>query len=189
MNSLFDGQQTDEIVLHVIEPHPMTHTLALVKVVILTVLFFMMLMAISLGIPIVAGIFRTLGLIVGVSVAAIGVWWTNTIFRKDKTYLTDRRIIRFETVSPFFQAKRSLFWKEVLKVKAYTPNLMSRLFKIGNIDIAPQLAETESIHITHAYYFEDLANYIDKILFIVQNNPSEIQSIKPFVAKPKGQRE
>ena len=36
---------------------------------------------------------------------------------------------------------------------------------------------------------DDLANYIDKILFMYKNQPSELSTLRPFIAKPKGQRD
>jgi hypothetical protein len=91
-------------------------------------------------------------------------------------------------VSPFFVTKRALFWNEALKAKAYASNIFFRSFKIGTIDVEPQLAEHEDVRVTDVYYFEDLANYIDKILFTFKNKPEDIASIKPFVPKVKGQR-
>ena len=61
--------------------------------------------------------------------------------------------------------------------------------KIGTIDVEPQLAEHEDVRVTDVYYFEDLANYIDKILFTFKNSPAEIATLKPFVPKGKGLRD
>ncbi len=47
----------------------------------------------------------------------------------------------------------------------------------------------EDVRVTDVYYFEDLANYIDKILFTFKNTPGDIAAIKPFVPHPKGQRD
>jgi len=48
------------------------------------------------------------------------------------------------------------------------------------------LRTMEDVRITDVYYFEDLANYIDKILFTFKNTPAEVANLKPFVPKPKG---
>ena len=57
----------------------------------------------------------------------MGTWWNNLIAREDRTYLTDRRIIRFEVVTPFFKTKRALFWNEAMKAKGYAQNLIAKL--------------------------------------------------------------
>ena len=85
--------------------------------------------------------------------------------------------------------KRALFWSETLKAKAYAPNMIFRMLKVGTIDVEPQLADHEDVRITDVYYFEDLANYIDKILFTFKNKPTDVAAIKPFVPKAKGQRD
>ena len=43
--------------------------------------------------------------------------------------------------------------------------------------------------LTHVYYYRDLGNYIDKILYTYKQKPKEMKKIKPFVEKPKGQRD
>ena len=56
------------------------------------------------------------------------------------------------------------------------------------MEIAPQMSEHEDVIVTDVSYFEDIANYIDKILFTFKNKPTEVPLIKPFIPKPRGQR-
>ena len=46
----------------------------------------------------------------------------------------------------------------------------------------------EDVSVGHVYYYGDLANYIDKIIYTFKTKPSEIQSVRPFVPKPAGKR-
>ena len=64
-----------------------------------------------------------------------------------------------------------------------------RQFKIGTIDVEPQLSEHEDVRISDVYYYEDLSNYMDKIIFAFKNKPEEVSSIKAFVPMPKGKRD
>jgi hypothetical protein len=185
----FDGQQEGERVLYTIMPHPISKQIAIARIVFLSVFFIVVLWVIASIVPTAATLLRTFGILFGLILLVIGTWWNVKVYNKAKTYITDRRIIRFDVVSPFFTTKRALFWNEALKAKAYAPNILFRSLKIGTIDVEPQLAEHEDVRVTDVYYYEDLANYIDKILFTFKNKPEEIASIKPFIPKAKGQRD
>ncbi len=185
----FDGKQTDERVLYAIAPHPFAKNLAIGRIVLLAIFFFVVLSLIGSVVPAAGGALRTAGAIVSVLLLSVGIWWNHVAYVNDRTYITDRRIIRFDTVSPFFQTKRALFWNEALKAKAYSRNILFRYLKIGTVEVEPLLGEKENVIVSDVYYFEDLANYVDKILFTFKNKPTEIAQIEPFVPKPRGQRQ
>lgn len=185
---MFDGQQTDERVLFELTPHPLSRVLSLVRLALLAIFFGLVLFLIASVVPAAGPILRAIGLVLPILIIAIGFWWTNTIFTKSKTYITDRRIIRFDVVSPFFTTKRALFWNEALKAKAYAPSLISRFLGIGIVEVEPVMGDKENVRVTDVGYFDDLANYIDKILFTFKNQPTEMVNLKLFVPKPRGQR-
>lgn len=188
---IFDGQQTGERILYTLVPHPLSKYLAITRIVFLAVFFYFMLFLIGTVVPTAASFLRSLGLVLSLILVAFGIWWNRTVYAKDRTYITDRRIIRFDVVSPFFTTKRALFWNEALKAKAYAPNLLYRMLKVGTLEVEPATAtpEQENVIVRDVYYFEDLANYIDKILFTFKNKPTEVDQIRPFVPKPRGQRD
>jgi hypothetical protein len=185
---IFDGQQTDEHVLYTVKPHPMAKTIANSNIIAIALIFFIILFIVASSTPFTL-LLRIIGFIIAAIVSILGILWNSYLEKTDRAYITDRRIIRFETVTPVLKTKRALFWNEALKAKAYAPNFFSRMFGIGQVVIEPQLTEGENVIIKNVSYYEDLANYIDKILFIFKSKPEEIQSIKPFVPKPKGQRD
>ncbi len=184
----FDGQQEGERILYTVTPHAIHKYLAVARLICLALFFIVILWVIGGIVPVATMALRLAGFVLAGILLSVGYWWNLTVFKKSRTYITDRRIIRFDVVSPFFVTKRALFWNEALKAKAYASNIFFRSFKIGTIVVEPQLAEHEDVRVTDVYYFEDLANYIDKILFTFKNKPEDIASIKPFVAKEKGQR-
>jgi len=185
----FNGQQEGERILYTVTPHAIHKYLAVARLIFLALFFFIVLWVIGGIIPTMTTLFRVTGFIVALILLGVGYWWNLTVFKKSRTYITDRRIIRFDVVSPFFVTKRALFWNEALKAKAYASNIFLRSFKIGTIDIDPLLAEHEDVRVPDVYYFEDLANYIDKILFTFKNKPTDVAAIKPFVPKAQGQRD
>jgi len=185
----FDGQQEGERVLYIVTPHAIAKQLAIARIIFLAVFFFAVLWVIGTIVPSFAGMLTIIGLLLSLILLFVGIWWNITVYKKSKTYITDRRIIRFDVVSPFFMTKRALFWNEALKAKAYSPNFLFRSMNIGTIDVEPQVATGEDVRVTDVYYFDDLANYIDKILFTFKNSPADIAAMKPFVPKGKGQRD
>lgn len=187
-NIIFDGQQSDERILATLAPEKIIKYAAVVVMAVLAIFFFLMISSLENYMGPLAGIAKLLAGFLGLGLVAGSVWWNNQVLTKTRTYITDRRIIRFEIIPPFFRNKRALFWNEAMKAKGYAPNLLFRMLKIGNVQVEPVQAETEDVLATDVSYFEDIANYIDKILFLVKNRPNEIATLKPFVAKPRGQR-
>lgn len=188
MEGSFDGIQEGERILYVISPHRFSKYLAIARLIFLAIFLYLVLWVIGTIVPSAVLLLQISGLVLAIALLVVGIWWNETVYKKDKTYITDRRIIRFDVVSPFFMTKRALFWNEALKAKAYAPNMLYRMMNVGIIDVEPQQAEHEDVRVTDVYYFEDLANYIDKILFTFKNTPAEIANLKPFVAKKKGER-
>ncbi|MBI3577563.1 hypothetical protein HY086_06000 [Candidatus Gottesmanbacteria bacterium] len=189
MDIQFDGQQTDERILYVVTPHQFAKYVALVKLIFLAVFFFLILQLIGSVVKEVAAPVRLASVVLTAILLIVGGWWNQTVYGKSKTYITDRRIIRFEVMTPFFTTKRALFWNEALKAKGYAPNIFWKMLKIGKVRVEPQLAEGEDVLIHDVYMYDDVANYIDKILFTFKNKPAEVAAIVPFVPKPKGQRD
>lgn len=185
---VFEGQQTDERVLYTVVPHYLSKYIAIAKIIFLSVFFYFVLVLIGTIVPDAASLLRIAGLIFSIVLLAVGVWWNHTVYSRDRAYITDRRIIRFDVVSPFFTTKRELFWNEALKAKAYAPNLLFRMMKVGTLEVDPIMGERENVIIRDVYYFEDLANYIDKILFTFKNKPVEMNEIMPFIPLPRGKR-
>ncbi len=189
MNTIvFDGQQEGERILYEIRPYWLAKHLAISKIILLSLGLFLVVFLTGGVVPAFASLLRFSGLVTSMILVAVSVWWNGKVYDKSKTYITDRRIMRFEMVSPFFQSKRSLFWSEALKAKGYAPNFFYRIHRIGTLEVAPHMSEHEDVIVTDVAYFEDIANYIDKILFTFKNKPEEISLLKPFIAKPRGQR-
>ncbi len=187
MNSHFDGQQEGERVLFEIHPHTLVKQFATARVIFTAVIFLVIIVVIAAQSNMPAPIYVT-GVIVVIALLAAGLWWNKKFFSDTRTFITDRRIMRFERVSPFMIAKRALFWNEALKAKAYEPNLLLQNLKIGTLVVEPQVSGEENVVVPQVHYAEDLANYIDKILFIFKNTPGDIATIRPFVPKPRGAR-
>lgn len=185
----FDGQQTDERILLTITPHRFSHYFAVAKLFFLCAFFYTIIVFIASTVTVLSQTIQLVGFILAVLTFLAGFWWNKRVYTLSKTYITDRRIIRFEIVSPFFQTKRALFWNEALKAKGFALNMLFRSLGIGVVEVHPHLSDHENVRVTDVYFYEDIANYIDKIIYTFNNQRSELNNIKPFVPKPRGQRD
>lgn len=185
---VFDGQQAGERILYELRPHPLVKYLAIAKMVLLSLVLLVILFMISSAIQQATLLLRMLGGIIAVILTTGSLWWNHTVYGRSVAYITDRRIMRFDIVSPFFTTKRSLFWNEALKAKGYAPSMLYRILGIGTVEIAPHMDQHEDVVVPSVAYYEDIANYIDKILFTYKQSPSALSDFKPFVPKPRWRR-
>lgn len=184
----FQGQQADERVLYIATPHPIKFWVNLGKVLLAAAVATAFIMLITRHVPALAAAmggrmaYRIVALL-----CVIWIWWISRSCKVARSYITDRRVVRFDAVFPFMEKKRSLFWGEVTKTKGES-NPALRAFNIGTVHILPFAAEHADIRIHYTWYFEDLSSYIDKLLHTYKKRPEEMAAIRPFVAKPKGKR-
>jgi hypothetical protein len=186
--SIFDGQQEEERILHTITAHALSKNIAIARIVLLAIFFVFVMFMVGSVIPDAATIFHVLGIICALILIGAGYLWNVIVYTKDRTYITDRRIIRFDVVSPFLTTKRSLFWHEVMKAKAFAPNLFYKKFNVGTVVVEPLMADHENVIVTDVSMYDDVGNFIDKILFTSKNKSNEMANFPVFVPKPKGQR-
>lgn len=148
-----------------------------------------------------AGQFGVGGGIIAGAITAIGFWVVGNARLKNIAYITDRRVVKFEVSTPFATNIRSLNWEEAVKVKTYAPNMIWKQLMIGSVVVhakttiaTPEVSKTErlvtddDVEIQNAYFYRDLGNYIEKILFLYKKQPKDIESLLPFVPKKKGKR-
>jgi len=195
----FYGKQTDERILYVVHPHPIATTLSLVKIYAVAVIIATILLILGSQITALSGIFTFFAIILFLVIAALG---TKIIFDwqgRNLAYITDRRIVRFEPTTLIATNSRTLSWDEVVKVKTYPPNMLWKQMAIGSVVVHARTPArpddyghgdvmADDIELTHVYFYRDLGNYIDKILFTYKQKPREVSEIRPFVPKRRGER-
>jgi hypothetical protein len=194
----FFGKQDGEKILYVVKPHPLSLSFKIAKIYVIALVVFLAFtilgtQVLSLYIFIVAGI------TVSTIIAVVGTKIVTDYQKRDMAYITDRRLVRFEPTTLFATNPRSLTWDEVVKVKTYPPNAIWKQLAIGNVVVHartpsrpdsnnPELIAADDIEVKDIYYYKDLGNYIDKILFTYKQRPKEMDNIHPFVPKPRGER-
>ena len=202
-DSSFYGQQTGERILYVIRPFPLALGTMLVKFILAAGA--VMLLATAAGRQVFLSRYQLEIAATGGTVAALifgaGLWITDTARRKNTAYITDRRIVKFEVTTPLATSIRSLSWEEAVKVKTPPTNFIWKQLMVGTLVVHAKttvasidLTKTENVvtdddvEVKHVYFYRDLANYIEKILFLYKKRPKEIAELLPFVSKKKGVR-
>jgi hypothetical protein len=199
----FYGQQSGERILYVVRPYWLAPVTMLVKfglaagaVIMLTLAAGRQIFLSRYQFDIAVG-----GGTAAAVIAGAGLWITNTVRRKSVAYITDRRIVKFEATNPFATAIRSLSWEEAVKVKTPPTNFIWKQLMVGTVVVhakttvaSTDLTKTENlitdddVEVKHVYFYRDLANYIEKILFLYKKRPKEIAQLTPFVPRKKGLR-
>jgi hypothetical protein len=195
----FFGKQEGERILFVARPHKIALIFKLVKIYTIALAVFVALTV--LGTQLLSlGIFIIVGTILALIIAIFGTKIVTDYQKRDVAYITDRRLVHFEPTTLVATNPRSLTWDEVVKVKTYPPNFIWKQMAIGTVEIHARstfktYGETplgtvtaDDIEINDIYFYKDLGNYIDKILFIYKQRPKEMDDIRPFISKPKGER-
>jgi len=186
----FSGQQTDEKVLYFTRPHNGVKYFAFLKVIVLGFFVFLAFQIVSINLPILSSLMSLIGTVLSIIVIVFGLWWTNSVHEGTEIYVTDRRIVKFSPFSPWQKTLRTLFWDEAVKSKTYYKNpILEHLLGVGSLEIHARSQDKDNVDLNYLPYHQDLANYIDKILYTFKNKPEDLKNFKEFVAKPKGERD
>ena len=185
----FPGQQWDEPILHIMRPHWTMIVSRLLRTFFFSGLSLFAWWRINNHLPDLFSTYEFFGYMIAIGAMAVFSWWHLKYYSRLRAYITDRRIVRFQAVFPITETRRAIFWREVVKTRDLADHFIWRAVKIGTVELSSHLTEGGSeISFPFIYYFEDLVSYLDKIIHCSKENPEEIASIKPFVAKPRGMR-
>lgn len=201
LSDSFYGQQDGEKILYFIKPHQISLYFSILKIILASIIISSLGFIISSQVPTFPNQFKIYFLLIGIIFAILGSSNQIIIFNKTIAYITDRRIVRFSAHTPFATSIRSLTWDQAAKAKTLPPNAIFKILMIGDITIhststisaintktTHNIITNDDIEISNAYYYKDLGNYIEKIIYTFKNEPEKIQNIKPFIPKPKGKR-
>ena len=192
----FPGQQDGERVLHVIRPHKISESVELAKIVLFAVVLFVILAILSVSLPPAFFIAITLPPLI----IFVGWWVIHGIHEKTIAYITDRRVVRFQATTPFHASIRTINYDDVTKVKTLGGGFFEDMVGVGTLVFSARTSMVKSavgssnnlvdddLEIRHVYFHKDLANYLDKILYLFKHDLQELKTVREFVAKPRGKR-
>ena len=198
--NMFYGQQEGERILYVTKPHYISWIINMIKVYLIAIITFIIFFFLGKELSDFSGLFYFVGVMLPVVIFILGSKMVKNFHDKNISYITDRRIVRFDPTTFFATNIRTLSWDEAVKVKTFPPNMLWKQLKIGTVivharttvkTIDEEIRHTlsaDDIELNDIYLYRDLGNYIDKILFTYKQMPQGVSEIRPFVAKPRGQR-
>jgi hypothetical protein len=197
MKTTIVGQQEGERVLFEVESHWLRHWIKVGKVALLAVLIVVLFGVMSSVTPWL----MVMGIVTGGGFGVLGWWGTLMMEAKSKSYVTDRRVVRFTATTPWTVNQRSLSWDEVVKIKTKTVNMLWRILGAGSVIVharstvipaegqkSEQMVTNDDIELDYVIYYQDLGNYLDKVLFLFKNSKPELAELRKFVLKPRGKR-
>lgn len=188
-NEQFPGQQDGERVLYVVTPHALRKYLGIFRVLMLVAAAVYLWDLASIRFEDRIAPENVSWGYAAIAVLGLGfVWWTHRSYNVARAYITDRRVIRFEAVFPNLEKRRALFWSEVTKAKGTAKNFLWRMINVGTVEVMPFVSEVENIELPYSYYFEDIASFIDKLVFLRKSKSEDLDKVRPFVPRPKGKR-
>jgi len=198
----FYGIQEGEHILYVVRPHRMALMVSLLKVFLAGLAVWVGFVIINTQVDFLNFNFGVIGFLLALVVVVVGWLAVNSVYSKRVGYITDRRVVKFEAPNFLETRSRSLNWQDAVKAKTYPPNFLWRLFDLGTVSVhahstmatvddakTKNVISDDDIDLTDVYYYQDLGNYIDKILFTYKREPEKLTDLKPFVTKPSGQRD
>ncbi|WKZ25393.1 MAG: hypothetical protein QY322_03325 [bacterium] len=196
----FYGQQGGEKILYVTRPHPIASAVNMVKVYIIALILFIIFYSLTKEFSGMSTGLYLISIVIPLVVIFLGSKMVKNYQEKNISYITDRRIVRFDPTTFFATNIRTLSWDEAVKVKTFSPNMLWKQLKIGTVILHARTTvktvdeevrhtlSADDIELNDIYLYRDLGNYIDKILFTYKQMPKEVADIRPFIEKPKGQR-
>lgn len=196
----FYGQQENEKILYVVKPHFLSTLFNLIKAYTVAIAIFAIFFIMAEIISMEANLLHILGIVLSGTVFIVGTKFVKSYQKRNISYITDRRIVRFDPTTFFATNIRTLSWDEAVKVKTYSPNLLYKQSMVGSVVVHARTSiKTADEEVTHTmaaddielkdvYLYRDLGNYIDKILYTYKQIPAEMSKIRSFVPKPKGKR-
>lgn len=190
----FPGQASDEEILYVTREARVMLTLKRIAVVFIALCI------------IIGGLFLSLYLsqfstsalvltqvvasLAGALFGVIGWWWVSVLWQKSIFILTNRRLTKFIYVTPWNRYNLSVMLDKIEDTGAYSRGYFEAIFKLGTLSARSSAGNREEKYffVTRIKAAEDLANYINKLLFIFHHRSHNVVKFRPFLPHLKGER-
>ncbi len=191
----FPGQASDERMLYAGREASIMLYIRLTFVVVAT----LVLTGVSLGllgvfggfIGLAVGFLFPIALLFGIVFGGVGLWWVSTIWKKSIFIITNRRLTKFIYVTPWNRYNLSVTLDMVEDTGAYSRGYFQALFHIGTLTARSAAGNREEKYffVNNVERAEDLANYINKVLFTFKHDIAKLTTFRPFISAKSGQRD
>jgi hypothetical protein len=119
--------------------------------------------------------------------SAIGYWWVYTLWRKSVFIVTTRRLTKFIYTTPFTRYQLSLGLDRIVDTGAYQKSYLQAFTNLGYFVARSAAGNIKNFKIINISFYEDLHNYINKLLFTFNKEKEQLNSFRPFIPHLKGE--
>lgn len=190
----FPGQASDERILYVTREAPVMLQLRLAGLAAAV----LMLLLGALWLPkyltmfgqMTVALAEFLGLLIAALFLSVGGWWLWSLWRKSVFILTNRRLTKFIYTTPWNRYHLSLNLDKIEDTGAYARGYFQALTGVGTFTARSGAGNRADKYffIDNVHAYEDLANYVNKLLFHFERNMEKLDSFRPFIPHLKGKR-
>jgi hypothetical protein len=200
----FPGQSSDERILYVTREHHVIHLLR--QCVIVGAAAFVFGCAFLLGQflggvagPQVGGLVQVIGAVIAFLFLVIGWWWATELYKKSIAIITNKRLVKFISTTPFNRHNLSLPLDMVVDTGAYSKGVLQALFKLGTFTARSSAASSgvatdDPERVNKKYFYienvgnaEDIHHYLSKVLFVFRQDWTKLENYRPFLPHLKGE--
>lgn len=191
-NLKFPGQATDEKILYIGREASVMLWLRLGSVAVVGGVI----IAIMLLLPLFAGVLSslmlalsTVGIVFSLVFVVVAMWWVYALWKKSLYVVTTRRLSKFIYSTPWNRYNLSVGLDKIVDTGAYTKGYFQALTGIGTFTARSSAGNRKEkyFYIENVQAYEDLANYVNKLLHAYNHNFEKLETFRPFIPFLKGE--
>jgi hypothetical protein len=189
----FPGQASDEKILYVTREAGVMLQLRLLPILLAGLVMAGMAVVIPNnmgGLEVwIVDLIRLALVIFGFVFVVVGSWWVWSLWRKSLFILSNRRLTKFIYSTPWNRYNLSLSLDKIVDTGAYAKGYLQALFKIGTFSARSSAGNRKDkyFYIENVTAVEDLASYVNKLLYVFQHQHARLDSFRPFIVHLKGE--
>lgn len=112
--------------------------------------------------------------------------WFWLLWKKSVFIITTRRLTKFIYTTPFTRYQLSLGLDRIVDTGAYQKNYLQAVTKLGYFVARSAAGNIKNFKIINISFYEDLHNYVNKLLFTFNKEKEKLDMFRPFIPYLKG---
>ncbi len=113
-------------------------------------------------------------------------WWYWILWKKSLFIITTRRLTKFIYTTPFTRYQLSLGLDRIVDTGAYQKNYLQAFTNLGYFVARSAAGNIKNFKIINISFYEDLHNYVNKLLFTFNKEKEKLDKFRPFIPHLKG---
>lgn len=114
-------------------------------------------------------------------------WWATQVFRKSVFIITTRRLTKFIYTTPWTSCQMSLGLDKIVDTGSYKKGFFQMITGYGYFVARSAAGAIKNFKIINISFAQDLHNYVNKLLFVFNDQHQELDKFRPFIPGLKGE--